>query len=176
MAEFVTISLESNECDICHHDNGEELISYILNDRCLQQQEIWNNKSKTSVDQVRKAHMLCLDRWDHIMKKSLNRFKLLRRSWTGKHSRSLTKTDSNSLENLNVSRTWTAINSQSQEKLDSRNHIHSAPQSPEQIRKDVHQRSMSQPTVHAKLRKYAEPTGTCIQPSGSKHVEDSCKY
>ena len=155
MAEFVTISLESNECDICHHDNGEELISYILNDRCLQQQEIWNSQSKTTDDQVRKAHMLCLDRWDHIMKKSLNR--------------SLTKTDSNSLENLNVSHTWTAIKSQSQEKLDSRNHNHSAPQSPEQVRKDVHQRSMSQPNVHEKFRKYVEP-------SGSKDIEDSCKY
>lgn len=162
MAEFVTINLESNECDICHHDNGEELISYILNDRCLQQQKRWNgtNKSKltTQDDQIRRAHVLCLDRWDHIMKKSLNRFNLLRRSWTsGKHSRSLTKTDSN--ENLNISRTWTAIKSHSEEKLDY--HNNSAPQFSE--------RRMSEPLT---LRAYL----TNAEPSGECHVKGSCNF
>ena len=119
MAEFVTISLENNECDICHHDNGEELISYILNDRCLRQQEIWSRQATSGDEQVRKAHQLCLDRWDHIMKKSLNRLSPLRRSWScGKQNSSLTKTNnSSSHENLIISRTWTEI------KDDSHKHI-----------------------------------------------------
>lgn len=134
MAEFVTISLENNECDICHEDNGEELISYILNDRCWREQEVWSRKFKSSDDQIHRAHILCLDRWDHIMRKSFNRFNLLRRSWTGEKSRSLTKANSSSVENLNVSRTWTAIKSHSQETL---NHHQSQSQSPKQRRTDT---------------------------------------
>lgn len=165
MADFVTISLESNECDICNQDNGEELISYILNDRCLRQQKLWSRKSETTDDQVRRAHLLCLDRWDHIMKKSLNRFNLLRRSWTGKQSRSLTKAESSSLENLNISHTWTPVKTHSQEKLNFNSSTVS--QSPQPKRTDVGLRPLAT-TVQMKSRK--------AEHGGCRDFEVKCEY
>lgn len=62
MTEFVTISLESNQCDICEQETREELVFCVVNDRCLRQGCDWNYK---------RAHPECLEKWESVMRNSM---------------------------------------------------------------------------------------------------------
>lgn len=67
MDGFDTISLESNTCDICNQDTGEELIDCILNDRCLQVRE----NSVDGTEPYKRAHKDCLDKWKTVIQATL---------------------------------------------------------------------------------------------------------
>lgn len=67
MDGFDTISLESNTCDICNQDTGEELIDCILNDRCLQVRE----NSVDGKEPYKRAHKDCLDKWKTVIQATL---------------------------------------------------------------------------------------------------------
>ena len=66
MTEFVTISLESNQCDICEQETGEELVSCVVNDRCLRQ-----GCDSNSLGNYKRAHRECLEKWESVMRNSM---------------------------------------------------------------------------------------------------------
>lgn len=83
MEGFDTISLDSNICDICNQDTGEELISCILNDRCLQVGETSDASDETQPH--KQAHKDCLDRWKSVVQSSFNsKCPSPKRSWKDK--------------------------------------------------------------------------------------------
>ena len=79
MTDFVTISLDSNQCDICEHETGEELVSCVVNDRCLRQE---NDSDQNYFGNYKRAHRACLKKWESVMR---NRMKPLgerpKRTW-----------------------------------------------------------------------------------------------
>ena len=69
MTDFVTISLESNQCDICEHETGEELIPCVVNDRCLRQN--YDSEQEGPHGNFKRVHRGCLEKWESVMRNSL---------------------------------------------------------------------------------------------------------
>lgn len=84
MEGFDTICLDSNICDICNQDTGEELINCILNDRCLQVGESSSN-SDVNTEPYKQAHKDCLDKWKSVIQSTFNsKCPSPKRSWKDK--------------------------------------------------------------------------------------------
>jgi hypothetical protein len=106
MEGFDTISLESNSCDICEQDTGEELIDCILNDRCLQVSESSGGvEDDTNSEPHKRAHKDCLDKWKSVIQASLtSRCPSPKRSWKDKIKDLLNRNDES-----NVSDAWVQV-------------------------------------------------------------------
>lgn len=104
MDGFETISLESTECDICHQDTGEELISCVLNDRCLRESE---NLKLSCSGNVAKVHQSCLQKWESVMKNAIKPLQhQIKRTWKDR-LKGLINTTSDGPELIE---TWAPVN------------------------------------------------------------------
>ena len=84
MEGFDTISLDTQICDICNQDTGEELINCILNDRCLQVGDCTSSAFDVA-EPFKQAHKECLDKWKSVVQSTLNsRCPSPKRSWKDK--------------------------------------------------------------------------------------------
>lgn len=103
--EFDTICLDSNICDICNQDTGEELINCILNDRCL---KVGDGTSSTleSTEPFKQAHKYCLDRWKSVIQSTLHpKCPSPKRSWKDKFKDLLNR----NLENTSNFDAWVEV-------------------------------------------------------------------
>lgn len=66
---FVSIDLndDKNECDICHQETQEPIVTVMLRDEFLK----FERSFERTGDSLTKAHQICLDRWSSIIERNL---------------------------------------------------------------------------------------------------------
>ncbi|XP_032241036.2 uncharacterized protein LOC116619867 [Nematostella vectensis] len=79
MEGFVSISLDSNICDICSQETGEEVVDVVVNDRWLRDANLENSNA------YKRAHKDCLAKWESVVKSSIKpRCPSPKRTWKDK--------------------------------------------------------------------------------------------